>query len=292
MKLIITEEQYKRIGGELTEVQGISYNARAWSYVIKREITKNNRRGGDIKITCKEHPEAYKLFPVDEIRIELTNDVVGASYNETDSGYYFGSDYILFFKFSKYGTPIDVINHELKHAYEDYMRKSKKLKPLSNTKEGQYMTGGFYELMTDKSPLIFYSFKPIFNGLYYTSKIERSAYAEQATTQRTDIIETLNKIMDTNYLRYYTYMDQPEKLWVRFKEYMKSPMLEKFKTCKDFFIWADKVIKRNGEKTLKKLRKIKYYEKTHGYEDTAPYKHNEAKPEEEWPDDWQIVDGD
>ena len=292
MKLIITEEQYNRLGGELTEVQGISYNARAWGYVIDREIKKNGGKGGQLKIICKEHPDAYKQFPVDEIRIEFTNNATGASYNETDSGYYFGKEYILFFKFSRFSAPIDVINHELKHAYEDYMRKSKKLNPLSHTKEGQYMTGGFYELITDNAPRIFTSFKPVFMGLYYTSKIERSAYSEQATTDRSDIIETLKKIINTDYQKFYTYMYEPENVWIRFKEFMKSPILDKFKTCKDFFVWADRVIKRNGEKTLKKLMKVKYHEKTHGYEDTAPYKHNEAKPEEEWPDDWQIVDGD
>jgi len=207
-----------------------------------------------------EYPKEYKDFPIDIINVRIDPNLqTGAIYDEKLSGYE-NDLYVVYLIFGPFAGESS-INHELRHAYEDYMRISGGSTPLKSTKETiNLFSGDFEKLMTTRRG--FYEpYNALFHGLYFTSRIERSAFADNVYDNSTWIIKTV--------IQYMTYAD-PQKIlnseyydlsneWEKLKKDFKIPVINKFNNYENFIIWACKEIQNKGRKTLNKLRKVQFH---------------------------------
>lgn len=262
MKIILTEEQFKLLlkeEFELDELQGISHKYRSWADVILDTI--NNTKETELVIFGDEYPELYENFPVDFFVIDLNSRK--AEYDEKKSGYKNGK-YVVYFYLEKL-IPKSYVNHELKHSYEDYMRMSKGAPGLSQSKEGNLLfSGDFSDLMTGKIQGNFSPFKDILWDLYFTSKIEQSAYTDSVFDGHNDVIDRVKEAIEGKVFDRIRRMN-PTKLgrnWDEVKSKLNIPVYNKFKNYNDFINWSEGHIKKRGEKVLKRLLNAKYFRDT------------------------------
>lgn len=252
---------------ELKELYGISFEARSWTPIIKshikigRKYLKHQQEPPRMIIRGAEYPKQYKAFPVDEIDIFVAEKYKdGASYDEKHSGYDENKKYKVIIYFGP-NADDSSINHELRHAYEDFMSLSRGGVPLKNTKEGLNLFGGDFEefLLSGR----YYSpFWLVMYGLYITSKIERSGYTETIYDNSFNAIYLIrDSIQSTNISNLLKY-DTPERLeqkWKEMKSKFKIPIIDKYNNYESFLRWASDEIKYKGERSIKKLQKVKFH---------------------------------
>lgn len=264
MKLITIFEEI-----ELDELQGVSFDARAWTPVLRSTI-KISKNSFNPVIKGREYPKEYKSFPIDYLHFQVDPRYEnGAMYDENKSGYDKNDQYHVYFVFGDQANQSS-LNHELKHAFEDFKRMSKGRTPLRQTKEViNYFSGDFDKLML--SPRSMEHFEPfafLITGLYYTSKIERSAYSETVYDEPVfaGVIKTIKGILREANSSYILFQhsrpsDFLEKKWAEFKENYHIPITDRFTNYEDFIKWSCNTIQYQGIKTIKKLQKVQYYGK-------------------------------
>jgi hypothetical protein len=246
----------------ITEVQGISPQARAWAYVIKNVVT--SIKSDKIIIDGHKYPEIYQHFPVDIFNIQKSAGYAG--YDENISGYDEDGKYVVYLHIpqeSKSVTKDDIasaLNHELRHAFEDYQRISKNKTRFSDSKESKlFYSGDFENFITGRIPGNFEPFKSIIRALYLTSKIEESAYSETIyDNPNHDILLELKGFLKRNYLSGLKNDKVVQKQWDKLKEQVKIPILDKFDDYMHFVKWADELIQKRATKFYRKLLKVKY----------------------------------
>jgi hypothetical protein len=242
----------------LNELHGVSFDARAWMSVIlyRIGIEKNHR---NITIKGSNYPKEFRKFPVDKINVTINPDFPTASYDENKSGYDNNGEYHIYFVFGTGHTQPSAIHHELRHAYEDFMRMSKGKPGLSKSKEGKSLfSGDFEKFMLNGGH--YGPFNNIMTGLYFTSKIERSAYAE-TVYDGNSVTDYIKKAIYDNSISIIQHRYKPADMeiwWNKLKQEYRIPIFDKFKDYLSFIKWASDEIKYKGEKSLKKLRNIQY----------------------------------
>jgi hypothetical protein len=263
MKFIILLEEL------LQELQGVSFDARSWTPVILKYL-KSFKNSPKITIDGLKYPEEHKIFPIDQMNIFIDKKYGnGGGYDEQISGYESDGKYHAYFIFGP-EADISTVTHELRHAYEDYMRISKGKQPMKQNKEAVNLFGGdfakfFQEEGTYPEEGHYGSFNGLLIGLYYTSKIERSAYSETVYDNQKyrrsliDYINNLMKLNDYSYIRTHYSVEMVETWWNALKENYRIPILDKFKDAESFIRWSTDEIQYKGQKTLKKLRNVKYF---------------------------------
>lgn len=243
--------------GILNEMGGISYEARQWANHIHDRI--KDMRKGEVVINGRDDIELYEVFSVDYFIIEINEELLaGGMYDESRSG--FDADVYCVYLIFPPKPELYALNHELRHAYEDYKRRIKDKPGLSKTKESYNLfSGDFTALMTGDIKGNYGFFPKVIQALYYTSKIEESAYGESMVDKKDYIYDRIKNIVKIDYTD-FRYYDQRvlERSWNNFRTDVNIPIIKKFKDYKSFLIWADKTIKHRGGKVLKKLLKLKY----------------------------------
>jgi hypothetical protein len=255
---------------ELKELFGVSFDARAWSPIINSQVKlavsylRQKKPIPDLTIRGREYPAQYKSFPVDMLHIYINmNYEDGAAYDEKQSGYDENKQYHIYLHFGPRANTSS-INHELRHAYEDFMRASRGAPQMKNTKEGTYLFGGDFEefLMNGRQYEPFWS---LIYGLYVTSKIERSGYAETVYDNDDDrqVINTIRHIIKISKLSLDLSQsfksEEYEHVWRTIKQNYRLPVMDKFTDKNKFIEWASNEIEYKGEKTIKKLLKVKFH---------------------------------
>jgi hypothetical protein len=79
--------------------------------------------GKDFTINCKDFPEAYENFSVDTFKVNFKP--IGAYAYDQDNSGFFGDDYVITLIVDPtkiYKIDVSIINHEMKHAYQDFKR--------------------------------------------------------------------------------------------------------------------------------------------------------------------------
>lgn len=259
MKLLDT---YKQI---LLEVGGISTQARAWSKIITDLTQKYKKK--KLLIYGEKYPDAYEVFPVDVFHI--TNGIHG-EYDELKSGYDKNKKYVVYLKIpliknifrpDLIGDIESTLNHELRHAFEDYNRISKGFTPISKTKEiQQFYNKDFEKVIKGELTNYYEPFRSILYSLYLTSKVEESAYSETIVDTDIPIIEILKNILNKNYFN-SSFLENDKMMtdkWNGLKSEVSIPILDKFDNYTMFINYADKIIQRRALKMYKKLQKAKY----------------------------------
>jgi len=202
----------------------------------------------------------YKIFPVDIFYVEY--NPAQTSYDENKSGYDENGNYCVYLHISGDEDLSTSLNHELRHAFEDYNRISKNESRLSDTRESKlFYSGDFEKLITGQIKGEFGMFKSIFYVLYMTSKMEASAFAENIyDNTNTDLIfGNLKYIMNRGYLNGMKNDKKVQRTWLDLKSKVKIPILDKFNDYMMFVKWVDKYIQYRAIKIFKKLQKVKYF---------------------------------
>jgi hypothetical protein len=264
----ITESDLTRIvkrvikeSNELTEIGGISTDARSWSEIIVSKIKENNFY--DFKIEGKEFPEAYEKFPVDYFKVKFLP--IGAFGYDQDNSGFVGNEYVVTLVVDPgltYKIDTTIINHEMKHAYQDFKRYENKSVGIKDsnfiknmyTKDFEKFIVGFMQGRDRTDTLITILY------LYYAlSKVEQDAYLENIYDEMSgkgggyglQVMSSLNLLEKLNF------SSLNDETWEKLRQ-ANIPFIKKFKTKEEFAKYSEKYLKRLGENFRKKINKMKY----------------------------------
>ncbi len=231
------------------ETSGIAHQARAWSNFLSDIVLKS--KTNKIELDGWRYPDLYKSFPIDKFYITRTENV--GSYDETKSGYDENGDYAIYLMIPGRKGAENVLDHELRHAFDDFNRLSRGKPGLVNSTEAKLLfSGDFENLFLGRIKGDFEPFMSILRALYYTSKIEQNAYTETVFGGNEHIIDRLKEISQKDY-RDILKLD-PKKLEIRWNNLhynVHIPIIQKFNNYTDFVNWTSNRIERRSNECLK-----------------------------------------
>jgi hypothetical protein len=246
----------------LNESAGVSFEVREWSDIVYNEIISSSNRDRII-IDGYDHYGTYEKFGIDYVVIDFYDEMTG--YDPKKSGYDKDGYYVVLLYIQPQivdgQTRYDLksaLNHELKHAYQDFMRQSKGHSNIDNTKESkEFYTDDFIGLLNSKNldgPI-----KTILKYYYYLSNMERDAYLENVYDENPEYEKIVRKVRATDFdeFKYRTNSTTLNDNWERINQ-LDIPLLKKFKRPNDFIDYSNNRIHNEAEKIIKKINKLKY----------------------------------
>jgi hypothetical protein len=245
----------------LKESAGISFPVRKWSDIVYDEIMSNPQEKSRIIIDGYDYPEAFEEFQVDYFVIDYHPTITG--YGHDYSGYDKDGNYVVLL----YIQPTLVrgshrydlktaLNHELKHAYQDYKRITGGYPSIEHTKESKELyTGDFIHFLNNKS--IGGPIKSVLKDYYYLSDLESTAYLENVYDLNPEYERIVRGVLQKNYdlLKNHPDLDAD---WYMVKQTYDIPYLKKFNKASEFIEKSDKILKNKAEKIIRKINKMKY----------------------------------
>ena len=245
----------------ITEAAGISFEARKWAEIIYNEIVSNPEEKSRLIIDGYDYSEVFDVFPIDYVIVDFYDKMTG--YDVEKSGYDKDGNYIVLL----YVQPSLVrgqggyslqsaLNHEMKHAWEDYNRVSKGLPSIEQTKESQEIYNRDYILMLSdqniRGPI-----KEILKYYYYLSKLETSAYLENVYDKNISYESTVRGIASKDFESFKDRFDLDVN-WHLMNTAYDIPFLKKFKSPIDFIDYSAEELRSRSLKMIKKINKMKY----------------------------------
>jgi len=245
----------------INEVAGISFEARKWAEIIYNEIISNPEEKSRLIIDGYDYPETFDGFPIDYVVIDYYDRLTG--YGQEHSGYDKDGNYVVLLYIQpslvrgQGGYSLQsALNHEMKHAWEDYNRLSKGLPSVEQTKESQEMYNRDYILMLSdqnvRGPI-----KEILKYYYYLSNLEKSAYLENVYDQNPAYERVVREIAGMNFEPFKERFDLDVN-WHLMNTAYDIPFLKKFKSPIDFIDYSAKELRSKALKMIKKINKMKY----------------------------------
>jgi hypothetical protein len=254
-------KEYKKT---ITEAAGISFEARKWGEIIYNEIMNSPDEKKRLIIDGYDHPEAFNGFPIDYVVIDFYDKLTG--YGQEHSGYDKDGNYVVLL----YVQPKllqgqggynlkSVLNHEMKHAWEDYNRLSKGLPSIEHTKESQELYNrDFILMLSDQN--ITGPIKEILKYYYYLSDLEKSAYLENVYDQNKVYERVLRDIAGKDFNEFKDRFDLDIN-WHLMNTAYDIPFLKKFKSPIDFIDYSAEELRSKALKMIKKVNKMRYIHK-------------------------------
>ena len=245
----------------INEVAGISFETRKWAEIIYNEIISNPEEKTRLIIDGYDHPEAFDGFPIDYVVVDFYDRLTG--YGQEHSGYDKDGNYVVLL----YVQPKLVsgqggyslqsaLNHEMKHAWEDYNRLSKGLPSIEQTKESQQLYNRDYILMLSdqniRGPI-----KEILKYYYYLSNLEKSAYLENVYDQNPVYERVVRDIASKDFESFKDRFDLDVN-WHLMNTAYNIPFLKKFKSPREFIDYSAEELRSRALKMIKKMNKMKY----------------------------------
>lgn len=245
----------------INEVAGISFEARKWAEIIYDEIINNPNEEKRIIIDGYDYPEAFDRFPIDYVVIDFYDRLTG--YGHQHSGYDKDGNYVVLL----YVQPQLVsgqggyslqsaLNHEMKHAWEDYNRLSKGLPSIDNTKESKELYNKDFILMLSdqniRGPI-----KEILKYYYYLSNLEKSAYIENVYDKNPAYEKMVREISNKDFESFKDRFDLDVN-WHLMNTAYNIPFLKKFKSPREFIDYSAQELRSRALKMIKKMNKMKY----------------------------------
>jgi hypothetical protein len=245
----------------INEVSGISFEARKWAEIIYNEIISNPEEKSRLIIDGYDYPEAFDGFPIDYVVIDYYDRLTG--YGQEHSGYDKDGNYVVLLYIQpslvrgQGGYSLQsALNHEMKHAWEDYNRLSKGLPSVEQTKESQEMYNRDYILMLSdqnvRGPI-----KEILKYYYYLSNLEKSAYLENVYDQNPAYERVVREIAGMNFEPFKERFDLDVN-WHLMNTAYDIPFLKKFKSPIDFIDYSAEELRSKALKMIKKINKMRY----------------------------------
>jgi hypothetical protein len=271
MKKVIrlTESDLARIvkriikeSNELTEIGGISTDARIWSEILISEIKKSG--GKDFTIDGNDFPDTYNKFPVDKFKVKFLP--IGAYAYDQDNSGFIGNDYVITLVVDPSlinRIDVSVINHEMKHAYQDFKRYENKSVGIKDsrfikdmyTEDFQKVIVGFMRGKGRNDRLITLLY------LYYIlSNVEQDAYLENIYDEgpKGSMFGYGGQVMSSiKLLDNLNITTLNEKTWEELKR-VDIPFIKKFKSKEEFVNYSERYLKKLAEKFKRKINKMKY----------------------------------
>ena len=245
----------------ITEAAGISFEARKWGEIIYDEIMDNPNEKKRLIIDGYDHPESFDGFPIDYVVIDFYDRLTG--YGQEHSGYDKDGNYVVLLYIQprlvqgQGGYDLrSVLNHEMKHAWDDYNRLSKGLPSIDNTKETKELYNKDFILMLSdqnvRGPI-----KEILKYYYYLSKLETTAYLENVYDENPLYEKIVREIASKDFEPFKERFDLDVN-WHLMNTAYNIPLLKKFKSPKEFIDYSSEELRSTAIKMIKKINKMKY----------------------------------
>lgn len=247
----------------LSEAAGVSFDARVWTPIVVeklRDLPKNEVR---VIIDGYDYPEEFERFAVDYIVID-TNDWTNGYLDET-SGYDKDGNYVIHImvlnQFRNHPYMDTIINHEMKHAYQDWQRRRKGYEGIFATKEVKELyTGDFIKVVKDKIDVGPF-FKDILTKYYLLTDLELNAFMENVYDRdrlnNYKMMVSQLKNYDTSRSIYHENPGKLEKNWQTLKS-LDIPFVKKYKSYTDFLTKSTEYFRKRSQEILKKINKLEY----------------------------------
>ncbi len=245
----------------ITEAAGISFESREWAKIINGEILKNPNEKERLIIDGYDYPEAFKSFPIDYVVIDFYDKLTG--YGQEHSGYDKDGNYVVLLyiqpKVVGGGGGFNlrtVLNHEMKHAWDDYNRISKGLPSIDNTKENRELYNkDFILMLSDKN--IRGPIKELLKYYYYLSELEKTAYLENVYDGNLNYEKIIRDISSKDFEPFKERFDLDIN-WHLMNTAYDIPFLKKFKSPIEFIDYSSEELRSKAVNVIKKINKMKY----------------------------------
>jgi hypothetical protein len=245
----------------LRESAGISFPVREWSKILHKEILSNPQEKTRLIVDGYDYPKAFEDFKVDYFVIDYHPTITG--YGHDYSGIDKDGNYVVLLylqpsiiKGNRGYSLITTLNHELKHAYQDYMRITSGYPSVGKSRESKELyTGDFVALLNNSG--VGGQLKNILKDYYYLSDLETSAYLENVYDKNKEYERKVREIINKDYgkIKNDPNLDSD---WYMITTVYDIPYLNKFKNPKTFIDKSSVILKNKAEKVLKKINKMKY----------------------------------
>ena len=243
----------------LIEEAGVSFDARVWTPIIIEELNKLPKNEVRVIIDCQEYPEQFKRFSADYIVVDLNDWTNG--YLDRTSGYDADGNYVVHILVLKdfVGSPYmyTILNHEGKHAYQDYKRITSGGKGIFSSKEViNIYTDDFIKIVKGRVP-VSPIFQEIFKGYYLLTDLELEAFKENVYDR--DRLNDYKRMVSglKNYQPRVQESPKLEKEWQILKS-LDLPFIKKYKSYQDFIQGTTDYFKKRSEEVIKKINKLEY----------------------------------
>ena len=247
----------------IKESVGVSFEVREWANIIYYLL---NNLGGDeprLIVDGQDYPKQYKKFSVDYFVIDFNDWTNG--YLDKTSGYDKDDNYVVHImvlnKFRNHEYMRTILNHELKHAYQDWQRQRKGYPKITYSKESQELyTDDFIRAVKDKVDVGAF-FKEILKGYYLLSDLELNAFMENVYDRDTlnDYRKMIKRLKNINLIEELQTEDetQIEHYWSTLKS-LDIPFIKKYKDYYSFLDASTKYFRRRTDEVLHKINKLEY----------------------------------
>jgi hypothetical protein len=248
------------MGRFIFESSGISFDSREWANITYNEIISNY--GTDrIIIDGYDYPETFDKVPFDYIVIDFHNNITG--YDHVRSGYDNDGNYVVvLFVQPQLVQGINgydlksALNHEFKHAFEDFKRRNGGGKTIDDTKESKtFYNQDFIRLINNRE--VEGPIKTVLRDYYYVSDIESSAFLENVYDRNPQYERIIRSIIAKDYESLKDRFDLGLN-WHLVNVSYDIPLIKKFKSPRDFIDYSAEFLRKKALKILKKINKMKY----------------------------------
>ena len=206
-----------------------------------------------------EYPGLYKDFPVDVWVLDNSSRI---EYDHNNSGYE-KNEYVVYLSMPLSYINLSHLNHEIKHAYDDWNRISSGGKAIKDTWEIKNIyTKDFEKLILGESKKFPFLDKVIVL-LYKASKLETPAYLEtELDDPRFSYIDIGRELKNFNLNRFLNNEGKPhskglQKEFDRLKNY-DVPLFKKYDNVVDFLTWVKKYFNKRGDDIFRRSAKMRY----------------------------------
>ena len=251
---------------KLTEAAGVSFEVREWANIVYHLLDGLPDSEPRLLVDGQEWPEQFEKFAVDWFVIDFNDWTNG--YLDKTSGYDADGNYVVHVmvlnQFRHHPYMKTILNHEFKHAYQDWQRRRKGYEGIFATKEVKNIyTEDFIKVVKDRVKVGPF-FKEIFKKYYLLTDLEMNAFMENVydRDQINDYKKMINQLTDYDALRatYYENPDRLEKDW-QLLITLDLPFIKKYKNYTDFLIKSTDYFKKRSQEILKRIEKL---ERVHG----------------------------
>jgi hypothetical protein len=245
----------------INEAAGISFESREWSDIIYNEIINNPYEKTRFIIDGYDYPETFDKFPIDYIVVDYYDKLTG--YDVERSGFDKDGNYVVLLYVQpelvngqREYTLKSALNHEMRHAWEDYNRISRGRPNIDQSKESKDLyTKDFIKLMSDDK--VVGPIKDVLKYFYYLSKLETGPYMENVYDQNPAYEDLVRNIVTKDFESFKDRFDL-ELNWHLINTNYDIPFTKKFKSATDFIDYSAKELRKRANKVIKKINKVKY----------------------------------
>jgi hypothetical protein len=245
----------------INEAAGISFESREWSDIIYNEIINNPDEKTRFIIDGYDYPETFDKFPIDYIVVDYYDKLTG--YDVERSGFDKDGNYVVLLYVQpelvngqREYTLKSALNHEMRHAWEDYNRISRGRPNIDQSKESKDLyTKDFIKLMSDNK--VVGPIKDVLKYFYYLSKLETGPYMENVYDQNPAYEDLVRNIVTKDFESFKDRFDL-ELNWHLINTNYDIPFTKKFKSATDFIDYSAKELRKRANKVIKKINKVKY----------------------------------